>query len=160
MWQLHGSKVHFRGAKGLQSIQRLGKAIGLLTPECSVFMCVCSMHLGRKLQTQQRGYMEKQIVKLIPGIHVIQRMVDENLHVRLQCVCPKAKDWWPTIKRALGDTLGFPDGQTPTSLHIRVAFHGHVQLRVGFDNPEWSDQLEQATLDFCYYLGTQIMQCC
>jgi hypothetical protein len=110
------------------------------------------MHLGRRLQTRQKGFFENKVTQMIPGIHVVHRMVDENLHIRLRMICPNTKKFpW---------AVGFPENQSPISLHIRIAFHGHVQLRIGFKHLEWSEQLEQATLEFCNYLGLQIMQCC
>ena len=159
--QLHGPKLHFRGVRGVDSLERLASATGLLTSENTVFMSVCSMHLGRRLQTKQHGHLEKAITRVVPGMQVVARMLEQNLHVRLRMVCKKVTDWPEPMRVALGvDHLGFPKGDTPTSLHIRIAFHGHVQLRLGFANAKWTQQTQDATLALCHYLAAQILKCC
>lgn len=154
-WQLHGPKLHFRGARGVQSINRLAKAAGLLFNENVVFMCVCSMHLGRKIQTKQKGFFEKHISQRLPGIQMVTRMFDENLHIRLRY---SGKGWLHKVKK--NNDFDFPLTEIPTSLHIRIAFHGHVQMRVGFNDVQWSETLETATLKICSYLQDKILECC
>ena len=153
--QLHGSKLHFRGARGDAGIKRLAKAAGLFYDENVVFMCVCSMHLGKRIQTKKTAFFEQAIYPKLPGVQLVKRLFDENLHIRLSF---RGKNWLPPLQRRV--EFGFPAGQAPTSLHIRIAFHGHVQMRVGFKDVLWSETLETSTLQLCSYLQQRIIECC
>lgn len=158
--QLHGPTLHFRGARGMESVERLAAATGLDRADNGVFMCVCSLHLGRRLQTKQHGHFEMCITRVIPGVQVVKRIMEQNLHIRLRMVCKRPSDWPDSIRRELGPTLGFHEGATPTSLHIRIAFHGHVQLRFGYLNTPWTKATEEATLNLCQYFAAQFLKCC
>ena len=142
----------------MENLERLAKATGLDRAENTVFMCVCSMHLGRRLQTKQHGHLERAVIRVIPGVQVVMRMME--LHIRLRLMCKRPSDWPEKLREALGPDLGFPHGATPNSLHIRIAFHGHVQLRFGYPNPEWTRETQEATLRLCNHLADQFLKCC
>ena len=159
--QIHGPKVHFKGVKGCQGLERLSKAIGLPTAESKVFMCMYAMHLGKRVQTTHRGYLENRIHAAIPGVQVLGRVYDENLQVRLRLELRERRVWPGGCLRALGPDLGFPTaGAVPLTADVRVAHHGGVQFRLAWKDCPWTAEVEAASLRLCEWLGRGISSCC
>ena len=132
------------------------------------------MRTSKLIRMGTGGYAEKRVKRVLPSALTASRMghppaldseaVKSAFSSGLQppyfliFSSFRGKNWLSQLQRR--EELDYPAGQAPTSLHIRIAFHGHVQMRVGFKDVQWSETLETATLKLCSYLQRRILECC
>ena len=150
MMQVHGPQIHFKGAQGVETLERMAAAAGLLDAGCRVYMCVCNMEMGKGAHTTADSCLAARVRSRIAKCRLVRPLCVNNLQVLFRTT--DFEQW---------GEVGFPAGAVPSSADLQVSHYGGVVVRITWADPcEWGPAVEAAALAFSQWVGDAVAECC
>jgi hypothetical protein len=147
---LHNQVVHFKGCRGLQSLQDIAADIGLCEADGYVYMTLMTGNLGHQVDVRFGCYIERYFQGNMKGcIRPRIRIIDLHPVVYLE-----TRHWDTSV---LPD---IPENMRPVKTVCSVSNRGTVIIRCTWKKLLWTQDTEHHVLRFGQWLMDTINLCC
>lgn len=147
---LHNQVVHFKGCRGLQSLQDVATDIGLIESDGFVYMALMTGNLGHPVDVRFGCYIERYFYShMKPCIRPRIRIIDLHPVVYLE-----TRQWDTSIMPDI------PSHVRPVKAVCSISNRGTVIIRCTWKKLLWTLDTEHHVLRFGQWFMDQIQACC